>query len=49
MTRRIIAAIVRVLTTDSAPAPAVHFHGDENGRPYVCESARCSSPGLTVA
>jgi hypothetical protein len=24
-----------------------HFHVDSVGRPYVCDYARCDSPGLT--
>jgi hypothetical protein len=26
-----------------------HFHVDADGRPFVCDFARCESPGLTVA
>jgi hypothetical protein len=31
------------------PDERVHFHSGENGRAYVCENPRCSSPGLTTA
>lgn len=26
---------------------SVHFHAGNDGRPYVCETPRCSSPSLT--
>ncbi len=25
----------------------VHFHLDSEGRPFVCDTARCESPGLS--
>jgi hypothetical protein len=27
----------------------VHFHAGDDGRPYVCEAPRCSSPSLTTS
>jgi hypothetical protein len=50
MPRRIRSAISRILRDHPAPSPAtdVHFHADANGRPYVCDYARCTSPGLDV-
>ncbi len=40
---RIVAAIARALREDTTEK--VHFHGGPDG-PYVCENARCTSPGL---
>jgi hypothetical protein len=40
---RILAAFSRVLREDTTEQ--VHFHGGPHG-PYVCENARCTSPGL---
>jgi hypothetical protein len=50
MTSRIATSISRVLGR-VAPAPArhdVHCHFDSAGRPYVCDYARCESPGVSV-
>jgi len=27
----------------------VHFHGDADGRLFVCDNARCESPGVDVS
>jgi hypothetical protein len=50
MPRRIISAISRMVRDTSTPVPGadVHFHPGSDGRPYVCENARCTSPGLDV-
>ncbi len=50
MTFRIAASVNRALRR-SVPATVqhdVHFHVDSVGRPYVCDYARCDSPGLTA-
>ncbi len=47
MTQRISAKIRRFLDAPSAQ-DSVHFHLGHDGRPYVCDFARCDSPGLTV-
>jgi hypothetical protein len=31
------------------PTECVHFHAGDDGRPYVCENARCTSPALGSA
>ncbi len=49
MTSRIAASVGRALRR-VIPATVqhdVHFHVDSVGRPYVCDYARCDSPGLT--
>ena len=49
MPRRIISAISRMVRHNWTPVPAdVHFHPRSEGRPYVCDNARCTSPGLDV-
>jgi hypothetical protein len=45
MANRIIAAVARALRDDS-DYDRTHFHADATGRPYVCDNARCESPGL---
>jgi hypothetical protein len=49
MTSRIAASVSRALRRAvSAPAQHdVHFHVDSAGRPYVCDYARCDSPGVS--
>jgi hypothetical protein len=46
MTRRILAAIQRVLLAD--PAETVHFHSGAESRPAVCYDAGCTRPRLQV-
>ena len=41
---RLFAAITRALREENI-TENVHFHGGPAG-PYVCENARCTSPGL---
>ena len=41
---RLFAAITRALREETI-TENVHFHGGPTG-PYVCENARCTSPGL---
>lgn len=50
MPRRIISAISRMVRDERTPTPeaVVHFHAGPDGRPYVCDYARCTSPGLDV-
>jgi hypothetical protein len=46
MTKRLARSIARALS----PKPAredVHFHLDSDGRPFVCDTARCESPALS--
>jgi hypothetical protein len=50
MTARIARSVGRVLRR-AVPATAqhdIHFHFDSVGRPYVCDHARCESPGVNV-
>ncbi len=50
MTARIAASVGRVLRR-AVPVAAphdIHFHFDSVGRPYVCDYARCESPGVSV-
>ena len=48
MTRRLLTAISRTLTSQWPDADAkVHFHGGASG-PYVCGDPRCVSPGLDL-
>ena len=49
MTSRIAGSVNRALRR-VIPATVqhdVHCHVDSVGRPYVCDYARCDSPGLT--
>ncbi|MEA2316840.1 MAG: hypothetical protein QOD44_1029 [Solirubrobacteraceae bacterium] len=48
ITQRVVHAIARTLGGDS-PEQRVHFHAGDDGRPYVCEDRRCSSPSLDPA
>jgi hypothetical protein len=50
MTSRIAASVNRALrrVIPAAVHDDVHFHLDSVGRPYVCDYARCDSPGLTT-
>lgn len=48
ITQRVVHAIARTLGGDS-PEQHVHFHAGDDGRPYVCEDRRCSSPSLDPA
>jgi hypothetical protein len=45
MANRIIAAIACALR-DDRDHDGTHFHADADGRPYVCDYAHCTSPGL---
>jgi hypothetical protein len=45
MAHRFIAAIARALREDH-DHDRPHFHADADGRPYVCDNAHCTSPGL---
>jgi hypothetical protein len=49
MTSQIAASVSRVLrrVVPATTQHDVHFHVDPGGRPYVCDYARCESPGLT--
>ena len=31
------------------PTERLHFHAGDDGRPYVCENPRCTSPALGSA
>jgi hypothetical protein len=46
LTHRIRVTLANALREHHTEAP-VHFHAGDDGRPYVCEDVRCSSPGLT--
>jgi hypothetical protein len=48
LTRRFRVALSNALRDHHAEAP-VHFHAGDDGRPYVCENLRCSSPNLTTS
>lgn len=50
MTARIAASVGRVLrrAVPVAAAHDIHFHFDSVGRPYVCDHAKCESPGVRV-
>ena len=49
MTSRITASVNRALrhVTRGTVQHQVHCHVDSGGRPYVCDYARCDSPGLS--
>ena len=49
MTSRITASVNRALrcVTPGTVQHQVHCHVDSGGRPYVCDYARCDSPGLS--
>src|SRR4051794_33322727 len=47
LTRRFRVALSNALRDHHTEAP-VHFHAGDDGRPYVCENLRCSSPNLTT-
>ncbi|MDQ1741523.1 MAG: hypothetical protein QOE53_3175 [Pseudonocardiales bacterium] len=46
LTHRFRVALADALRQHHAEE-AVHFHAGDDGKPYVCENARCSSPSLT--
>jgi hypothetical protein len=50
MTSRIATSVSRALrrVIPVTVQHDVHFHVDSVGRPYVCDYARCDSPGLTA-
>jgi hypothetical protein len=50
MTIRLAASVGRVLRRGVATEAQhdVHGHLDSVGRPYVCDYARCDSPGVSV-
>ena len=43
--RSVINSVLLRLRAPASTGP--HFHGSANG-PYVCENARCESPGLSL-
>ena len=45
MAHRIIDAISRLLRDDPYQ-DRTHFHADADGRVYVCDYVRCTSPGV---
>lgn len=45
---RIAKSVARVVPAKPAHAD-VHFHLDSDGRPFVCDTARCESPALSHA
>jgi hypothetical protein len=47
LTHRFRVAVSNALRERHAEPP-VHFHAGDDGRPYVCENLRCSSPHLTT-
>jgi hypothetical protein len=47
MTYRIARSIARVLPAKPTRED-VHFHLDSDGRPFVCDTARCESPALSL-
>jgi hypothetical protein len=47
LTHRFRHALAGALHDRHMEAP-VHFHSGDEGRPYVCEDPRCSSPSLTT-
>jgi hypothetical protein len=47
LTHRFRLALADALGDRYSEAP-VHFHAGDDGRPYVCEDPRCSSPSLTT-
>jgi hypothetical protein len=47
MTSSLTRSIRRMLTSRPRQAP-LHFHLHRDGRPYVCDFARCESPALTL-
>ena len=46
MKYRIAKSIARAVAAKPEHAD-VHFHLDSNGRPFVCDTARCESPALS--
>jgi hypothetical protein len=46
MTSKFRTTVRRMLTTSPTTA-GVHFHIHRDGVPYVCDFARCESPGLS--
>ncbi|MDX6724787.1 MAG: ParB/Sulfiredoxin domain, partial [Solirubrobacteraceae bacterium] len=49
ITQRVVHAIARTLGGGDSAEQRVHFHAGDDGRPYVCEDRRCSSPSLDPA
>jgi hypothetical protein len=47
MTTPLTRSIRRMLRSRPRQAP-LHFHLHHDGRPYVCDFARCESPALTL-
>jgi hypothetical protein len=47
LTHRFRVALASALREHHAEDP-VHFHAGDDGRPYVCEDPRCSSPSLST-
>ncbi|MGA2012638.1 MAG: hypothetical protein ABSH51_19190 [Solirubrobacteraceae bacterium] len=48
MSTEITATIRRALRRRPPAEAAVHFHIGGDGRPFVCDVARCDSPGLST-
>lgn len=48
MKRMITTTFGRALRGEIAVPVDVHFHADAQGRPYVCDVARCDSAALSV-
>ncbi len=48
MTSRIATSMGRLFRRPPEAPYDVHCHLDSAGRPYVCDYARCESPGLTA-
>jgi hypothetical protein len=47
MTSRIGTTLRRMLPSPR-PTETIHFHLRENGHPFVCDLARCDSPGIEL-
>jgi hypothetical protein len=45
MKYRIARSIARAIS-EKPEREDVHFHLDSDGRPFVCDAARCESPAL---
>jgi hypothetical protein len=45
----LIHEVLNTVRRTLRPTEPVHFHAGDDGRPSICENARCSSPALAVA
>ena len=45
----LIQDVLNTVTRALRPAERVHFHAGDHGRPYLCETQRCTSPALQIA